>query len=79
MLLEKKKKKMKKLVLTKLLEGKKVVGCKLVLKFVWYKARLASERFTQTHGLDFHETFAPIAKLNCIKVLSLAAYCDWPL
>ena len=36
--------------------------------------------FTQTHGIDYSETFSPVAKLNTIKVLlSLAANLDWPL
>jgi Reverse transcriptase (RNA-dependent DNA polymerase) len=36
--------------------------------------------YTQTYGIDFQETFSPVAKLNSIQVLlSLAVNLDWPL
>lgn len=36
--------------------------------------------FTQAYGIDYRETFAPIAKLNTIYVLiSLVSKLDWPL
>ena len=36
--------------------------------------------FTQSYGVDYEETFAPVAKLNSVRViLSLAANLDWPL
>ncbi|XP_050124942.1 uncharacterized protein LOC126602150 [Malus sylvestris] len=45
-----------------------------------YKARLVAKDYTQTYGVDYQETFAPIAKLNTVCVLlSLAANQDWPL
>ena len=45
-----------------------------------YKARLVANGFTQTHGIDYSETFSPVAKLNTVRVLlSLAANLDWPL
>ncbi|KAK8710039.1 hypothetical protein V6N13_145383 [Hibiscus sabdariffa] len=45
-----------------------------------YKARLVAKGFSQTQGVDFNETFAPVAKLNTVRVLiSLAVNLDWPL
>ena len=32
-----------------------------------YKARLVAEGFTQVEGLDFHETFAPVAKMSSVQ------------
>ncbi|GKV52821.1 hypothetical protein SLEP1_g59381, partial [Rubroshorea leprosula] len=34
-----------------------------------YKARPVAKGFTQIEGLDYHETFAPIAKLVTVRVL----------
>lgn len=45
-----------------------------------YQSRLVAERFTQTHGIGYLETFALVAKLNFVRVLlSLAANLNWPL
>ena len=68
--------------------GKRAVGCKWVFTIKHkadgsmerYKARLVAKGFTQTYGIDYKETFAPVAKMNSIRVLiSLAANQDWPL
>lgn len=34
-----------------------------------YKVRLVKEGYTKTYGIDYHETFSYIAKLNTIRVL----------
>jgi len=43
----------------------------------WYKARLVARGFTQTFGVDYNETFAPVAKFVSICcILALAAIED---
>lgn len=45
-----------------------------------YKARLVAKGFTQTPGLDFKETFAPVVKPQTIKVvLTIALEQGWSL
>ncbi|KAL0370961.1 UNVERIFIED_CONTAM: Retrovirus-related Pol polyprotein from transposon RE2 [Sesamum angustifolium] len=45
-----------------------------------YKARLLAKGFTQTYGVDYFETFSPVARFNSIRVLfSLAVNLSWPM
>ena len=45
-----------------------------------YKALLVSKGYTQSHGIDYLETFAPIAKMTIIRVLiALVANYGWKL
>jgi len=68
--------------------GKRPVGCKWIFTIKHnadgsvnrFEARLVAKGFTQSYGIDYQETFAPVAKLNTIRVLlSLASNLDWPL
>jgi hypothetical protein len=65
---------------------KKPVRCKWVYTLKYkadgslerYKVRLVAKGYTQTFGIDYQETFAPVAKMNTIRILfSLSANLGW--
>ncbi|RDX98582.1 Copia protein, partial [Mucuna pruriens] len=57
-----------------------LVKCKFDETLDQYKTRLISEGYTQTYGIDYEETFVPIAKINTIRViLSLTVHFGWNL
>ncbi|GJY14422.1 integrase [Tanacetum coccineum] len=44
----------------------------------WCKARLVARGFSQSYGLDYEETFSPVAKMVTLRtIFSLAAYKNW--
>ena len=69
-------------------KGMNPVGCRLVFTIKYnsdgtierYKTRLVAKGYTQTYGVDYEETFAPVAKMNTIQILmSLAVNLNWKL
>ena len=69
-------------------KGRKIVRCKWVYRTKYasdgsveiLKARLVAKGFSQVEGIDYNETFSPVAKMNSIRlVLSLSALHNWEL
>ncbi|KAD6119247.1 hypothetical protein E3N88_10518 [Mikania micrantha] len=69
-------------------EGKNVVGVKWTFKtkigphgeVSRYKARLVAKGYSQIEGIDYTETFAPVARFETIRVvIAVAAHCGWEL
>ena len=45
-----------------------------------YKARLVAKGYRQVQGIDYDETFSPVAKLKSIRImLAIAAYYDYEI
>ncbi|GKB38525.1 retrotransposon protein, putative, ty1-copia subclass [Tanacetum coccineum] len=75
-------------VLVDLPPGCKTVGSKWIFKKKTdmdgivhvYKARLVAKGYTQLYGVDYEETFSPVADIRAIRILiSIAAYYDYEI
>ena len=67
--------------LTKPPPGRKIIGSKWVFKIKHdengeaerYKCRLVAQGYTQAQGIDYHETFALVARFGSIRALLATA------
>lgn len=68
--------------------GTKHIGCKWVFMVKYkadgsletYKVRLIAKEYTQTYGVDYQETFAPMTTMNTVRILlSLVTIFNWVL
>ena len=74
--------------LTTLPKGQKAIGVKWVYKakknakgeVEKYKARLVAKGYKQKHGIDYEEVFAPVARLETIRmIIAIAAQYRWKI
>ena len=68
--------------------GKSTVGCRWIYTVKVgpdgnvdrLKARLVAKWYTQIYGLDYGDTFSPVAKMSYVRLfLSMVAIHHWPL
>ena len=66
----------------------KPIGCKWIFKkktdmesnVITYKARLVAKGYRQRQGIDYDETFSPVAMLKSIRILlAIAAHYDYEI
>ena len=69
-------------------EGIKPIGCKWVFKkktymdgnVITYKDRLVAKGYHQKQGIDYDETFSPVAMLKSIRILlAITAHYDYEI
>jgi hypothetical protein len=74
--------------LVALLKDKKVIGCKWVYKVKHnvdgsvsiYKTRLVATCYAQTYGINYEETYSPVAKMTTIRaIIAMASTKGWSL
>jgi hypothetical protein len=74
--------------LVALLEVKKTIGYKWVYKVKHnadrsmsrYKTRLVAKGYAQTYGIDYEETYSPIAKMTTVRaIITMAIAKGWSL
>lgn len=72
--------------LTELPTDQKVIGMKWIFKLkkdaagniIKHKARLVAKRYAQEHGIDYDEVYAPVTRLEMVRLLlALAAKRSW--
>jgi hypothetical protein len=68
--------------------GHRPIGLKWIFKekrdengaVLKHKARLVAKGFVQRHGVDYDEVYAPVARLESVRLLlALAAHDGWPV
>jgi len=69
-------------------KDKKAIGCKWVYKIKHnadgsmnrYKARLVAKGYAQIYGIDYEETYNPIAKMTIVRaIIAMAIAKGWSL